>query len=53
MTSSRSSVELTYQYVLGNPLDAATTLGPLVRTRAADLVRAHIAEAVAQGRRAR
>ena len=43
------SVELTYQYVLGNPLDPATTLGPLVRTRSADLVRAHIAEALRKG----
>jgi acyl-CoA reductase-like NAD-dependent aldehyde dehydrogenase len=45
------SVELTYQYVLGNPLDAATTLGPLVRTRAAELVRAHVAEALRKGGR--
>jgi acyl-CoA reductase-like NAD-dependent aldehyde dehydrogenase len=39
-------------YVLGNPLEAETTLGPLVRTAAADLVRAQTAEAVRQGARA-
>jgi acyl-CoA reductase-like NAD-dependent aldehyde dehydrogenase len=43
------AVALTRQYVLGNPTDAATTLGPMVRTGAADLVREHIAEAVAKG----
>ena len=32
-------VELTRQYNLGDPTDAATTLGPLVRTAAADSVR--------------
>ncbi len=42
-------VELTKQYVLGNPLDTATTLGPMVRPRAADFVRAQIKEAVAAG----
>jgi len=41
--------ELTRQYVLGNPLDEATTLGPLVTPGAAFFVRAQIAEAVAQG----
>ncbi|MGY2185593.1 aldehyde dehydrogenase family protein [Pseudomonas sp. SDO5591_S426] len=41
--------ELTRQYVLGNPLDDATTLGPLVTPGAAFFVRAQIAEAVAQG----
>jgi len=45
-------VELTYKYVLGNPLQEQTTLGPMVRTRAADLVRAHVAEAVSKGARA-
>ena len=38
-------------YVLGDPLDAATTLGPMVRTRAADWVRQQVAEAVAAGAR--
>ena len=36
---------------LGNPLDPSTTLGPMVRTKAADLVRAHIDEAEAHGAR--
>jgi acyl-CoA reductase-like NAD-dependent aldehyde dehydrogenase len=42
-------VELTYQYVLGNPLAPETTLGPMVRANAADLVRAQIEEAVRLG----
>jgi acyl-CoA reductase-like NAD-dependent aldehyde dehydrogenase len=45
-------VELTRQYVLGNPLDQATTLGPLVTPGAAFFVRAQVAEAVAQGAKA-
>ena len=36
-------------YVLGDPLDPATTLGPLVRTSAAAFVREQIADAVAGG----
>jgi len=40
---------LTKQYVLGNPLEQQTTLGPMVRGSAADLVRDQIAEAVANG----
>ena len=43
---------LTRQYVLGNPLDEATTLGPLVTPAAADFVRGQIAEALAQGAKA-
>jgi acyl-CoA reductase-like NAD-dependent aldehyde dehydrogenase len=43
------AVELTKSYRLGNPLDSRTTLGPLVRTRAADFVRGQIAEALSQG----
>lgn len=43
---------LTRQYVLGNPLDEATTLGPLVTPAAADFVRGQIAEAMAQGAKA-
>lgn len=43
------AVGLTRQYVLGNPLDTAVTLGPMVRAAAAEFVRAQIAEAVAQG----
>jgi acyl-CoA reductase-like NAD-dependent aldehyde dehydrogenase len=42
-------VELARRYVLGDPTDGATTLGPLVRTAAADWVRAQVAEAVQQG----
>lgn len=43
------AVELTRTYVLGNPLLAETTLGPMVRTSAAEFVRGQIAEAIAQG----
>ncbi|WP_095148721.1 aldehyde dehydrogenase family protein [Pseudomonas sp. Irchel s3a18] len=45
-------VALTGQYVLGNPLDEATTLGPLVSPGAAEFVRGQIAQALAQGARA-
>jgi acyl-CoA reductase-like NAD-dependent aldehyde dehydrogenase len=41
--------ELTRQYVLGNPLDPATTLGPMVNPQAADFVRGQIAEALSEG----
>jgi len=44
-------VELTAKYRLGSPLDATTTLGPLVRTAAADAVRAQVRDAVARGAR--
>ncbi len=40
---------LTRQYVLGNPLDPATTLGPVVRTSAASDIRAIVAEAISKG----
>jgi acyl-CoA reductase-like NAD-dependent aldehyde dehydrogenase len=43
---------LARQYVLGDPLDEATTLGPMVRPAAADFVRGQVAEAVARGARA-
>jgi acyl-CoA reductase-like NAD-dependent aldehyde dehydrogenase len=43
---------LTSKYVFGDPLAEATTLGPMAHTRFADLVRDHIAEAVAKGARA-
>ena len=36
-------------YVLGNPLDEATTLGPMAHKRFADEVRAQISEALAAG----
>ncbi|HMI91299.1 MAG TPA: aldehyde dehydrogenase family protein [Polyangiales bacterium] len=45
-------VELTRKYVLGDPREASTTLGPLVRTAAADAVRAQTAQALAEGARA-
>ncbi len=44
--------DLTRQYVLGNPLDEATTLGPMVKPSAAEFVRRQIAEALAQGAKA-
>ncbi|GAB6408496.1 aldehyde dehydrogenase family protein [Pseudomonas sp. MHK4] len=44
--------ELTRQYVLGNPLDDATTLGPMVSPGAADFVRGQIADAQALGAKA-
>jgi acyl-CoA reductase-like NAD-dependent aldehyde dehydrogenase len=45
-------VELTKQYRLGNPLDPKTNLGPMVRTKAADFVRAQTEEAIRAGARA-
>jgi len=42
-------VELTKSYVLGNPHDEATTLGPLIKASAADFVRKQIDDAVAAG----
>jgi acyl-CoA reductase-like NAD-dependent aldehyde dehydrogenase len=45
-------VELVKKYRLGNPLDPHTTLGPMVRTEAANLVRSHIRDALAKGARA-
>ena len=45
-------VELTKKYRLGNPLDRQTTLGPMVRTDAADTVRAQIREALGKGAKA-
>jgi acyl-CoA reductase-like NAD-dependent aldehyde dehydrogenase len=46
------AVELTRAYVLGDPTEPETTLGPMVRGAAADFVRAQVAEAMAQGARA-
>lgn len=45
-------VASTRAYRLGDPTDPETTLGPLVRARAAEFVRGQIAEAVAAGARA-
>lgn len=42
-------VEQVKSYTLANPLLAETTLGPMVRTSAADWVRQQISEAIAQG----
>ncbi len=44
--------EMASGYTLGNPLDPATNLGPLVKTSAADAVRLQVAEAIAAGARA-
>ena len=42
-------VDLTKKYQLGSPLDPQTTLGPVVRTAAADAVRAQVRDAVSRG----
>ncbi|WP_138477221.1 aldehyde dehydrogenase family protein [Dyadobacter bucti] len=44
--------ELTKTYTLGNPLEQATTLGPMVRTSAADFAQKQIDEAVQAGAKA-
>jgi len=44
-------VEVASKYVVGNPLDPDTTLGPMVNASAADFVRSQIREAVEQGAR--
>ena len=44
-------IDLTRRYVLGNPTDPATTLGPVVRTAAADEIRRQVAATVAAGAR--
>ena len=41
--------DLTRQYVLGDPLDPNTTLGPMAQPRLAQTVRDHIGEAVGKG----
>ncbi len=43
------AVAIVSGYVLGNPLEEATTLGPMAQARFADQVRAQTAEAVAGG----
>ncbi|QIB34358.1 aldehyde dehydrogenase family protein [Ancylobacter pratisalsi] len=45
-------VAITAKYVLGNPLDEATTLGPMAQGRFADLIRRQTGEAVARGAKA-
>ncbi|MEM8706377.1 MAG: aldehyde dehydrogenase family protein, partial [Actinomycetota bacterium] len=42
-------VDLTRQYVLGDPLDQVTTLGPMIDAKAADFVRGQIDSAVTAG----
>jgi acyl-CoA reductase-like NAD-dependent aldehyde dehydrogenase len=44
-----AAVALTAQYVLGDPRDEATTLGPMAQLRLAETVRAHHADALARG----
>jgi len=43
------AVELTKKYVLGSPLDEATTLGPMIKADAATFVRKQIASAIRGG----
>ena len=43
------AISLVNNYKLGRPDDSETTLGPLVKTSAADFVRGQIEEALAQG----
>jgi acyl-CoA reductase-like NAD-dependent aldehyde dehydrogenase len=43
------AIELTRTYVLDDPTRHDTTLGPMVRTSAAEFVRAQVAEAVSHG----
>jgi acyl-CoA reductase-like NAD-dependent aldehyde dehydrogenase len=43
---------LTRQYVLGDPLDEKTTLGPMAQKRLAATVREHIAQATSKGAKA-
>jgi acyl-CoA reductase-like NAD-dependent aldehyde dehydrogenase len=45
-------VELAKQYRLGNPLEKDTNLGPMVRTDAAETVRAQVRQAVRKGAKA-
>jgi len=44
-------VDLTQKYRLGSPLDTETTLGPMVRTAAAESVRSQVRDAVSAGAR--
>jgi acyl-CoA reductase-like NAD-dependent aldehyde dehydrogenase len=44
-------VDLTKKYRLGSPLDPETTIGPVVRTAAAESVRSQVREAVGRGAR--
>lgn len=42
-------VELTKTYTLGDPLNADTTLGPMVKASAAEFARQQVAEAISKG----
>ncbi len=42
-------VKVANTYVLGDPLDEATTLGPMIKPQAADFVRKQVNEAIAAG----
>src|SRR3984957_19666395 len=44
-------VDLTKKYRLGSPLDPETTIGPVVRTSAAAVVRSHVRHGVGRGAR--
>jgi acyl-CoA reductase-like NAD-dependent aldehyde dehydrogenase len=44
-------VELTHKYRLGSPLDPDTSLGPVVRTAAAEAVRSQVRDALERGAR--
>jgi len=46
------AIALTQQYVLGEPTDPTTTLGPVVRVAAAEQVRRQVAASIAKGARA-
>ena len=43
------AVDLTQKYRLGSPLEAQTTIGPMVRTSAAEAIRSQVQDAVARG----
>lgn len=45
-------VELTKKYIVGNPLDEATTMGPMAQARFADHIREQTAEALRKGAKA-
>ena len=47
-----SFIDLTKQYVVGNPLDSSTTLGPMAQARFAALIREQKAEALHKGAKA-
>ncbi|GGA98322.1 aldehyde dehydrogenase [Brucella endophytica] len=45
-------IDLTKRYIVGNPLDQATTMGPMAQARFADLIREQKAEALRKGAKA-